>query len=878
VKLAKHLGVFKELTPEDWWDADTEEWVTPLDTTDFTDEKWNTLYQEGRLPPGSDGKKKVRVRRADPAKKLGWSYSLGDVRRVPLFLPEALQTAQEGGTVYVVEGTSDAKRLRRLGLTVTTNVNGSGAPWLDEYTEALRGAGTVVILPDNDTPGYTHAYNVYTKLKEGLGSETRIVIIGEDEQPIKSDISDWLDNGTTTIEALNEKIETVWQSGSVTSSKMVHEFVFNPILTPYVETLRTAQAGGTIFVVRNKANTNRLVSMGLTATTNNNDSGTWRTEHSEALKGAGTVVIIADNDEAGYQHAFQAYDKTTKTLGLATRVLIIGRPDQPERSTLKQWLDDGIVTGESLKRDVEEMVKGGMVTNSDEVHDLVFNRAHTAKPEQPTLTEQPRPTDTPVVPVDISGIKLNSMPEIEMPQAWDYPCWLDEYIKFSKEWSPRSWDGFHEDCGLWLMSTVAARRVSYDMGKRRFTSLYIALAARSSYWAKSTATEVATDVLDKAGLSFFRVPDEVTPQAFIRHLTRFVPPDWNTLDNAKKEEIKRRLAFAAQVSWFYEEFGQKLDAMMRQNGVHADFRGILRRFDDHADRYESTTITRGIEDVDKPYLSLLANMTPADLKPYAAKGSPLWQDGFFARFGFSVPDEGAERSDARFPSGHRTIPDSLLKPLVTFHRHLGIPEIDITEKLNEKGEGTGSYRIEAEPLPQVVYHIDPEVEDAYYRYHDGLLDITAKMGNNTDFDSSYARFAEKAMRIATLLASFDDANISGRVEDPNSELANLIKTVRPHHWWRAVLVTERWRRGLHTLAEQLQGDIEYELESNNERRIVSLLKAAKGPVRERDVSRELGIASKMVKETLIRLKEQGIVENKKVKNSRGRPSVLWQID
>jgi hypothetical protein len=626
------------------------------------------------------------------------------------------------------------------------------------------------------------------------------------------------------------------------------------------EVIKTAQAGGTIFVVEGEKDANRLAREGLTATTNIMGAGKWRAEYSESLRGAGTVVILADNDDAGYSHARDVYDATTKALGLATTVIVVGFPEQPEKSDISEWLDSGILTIENLVKGIDKMLHHGAVTNNDAVHDRVFNRPNSAKPAAPpTAPEPPRPTAPPVASVDVSRINLNKMPEIDMPEAWDYHCWLDDYIAFSREWSPRSWEGFHEDCGLWLMSTVAARRVAYNMGKRRYPSLYIALAARSSFWAKSTATEIATDVLDKAGLSFFRVPDEVTPQAFIKHLTRFVPPDWNTLDSAAKEEIKRRLAFAAQVSWFYEEFGQKLDAMMRQNGVHADFRGILRRFDDHAERYESTTITRGIENVDKPYLSLLANMTPADLKPYAAKGSPLWQDGFFARFGFSVPDEGTERSTARFPSGQRIVPNSILKPLVDFHQRLGVPVISVEERYNEKGEGTGAFSIEGDPLPQVVFRIEPEVEDAYYRYHDGLLDITAKMGNNTDFDSSYARFAEKAMRIATLLAAFDDAN-----------------SVKPHHWWRAVLVTERWRRGLHTLVEQLQGDIEYEEESSLEQRILGLLQEAQGPVAERSIYKKLKKKADDVRLILERMYEEGLVSPRQMRGGNGKMQVLWE--
>ena len=35
--------------------------------------------------------------------------------------------------------------------------------------------------------------------------------------------------------------------------------------------------------------------------------------------------------------------------------------------------------------------------------------------------------------------------------------WLDEYIDFSRYWSPRSYDGYHEAIGLFVLSTVASK-------------------------------------------------------------------------------------------------------------------------------------------------------------------------------------------------------------------------------------------------------------------------------------------------------------------------------------------------------------------------------------------------------------------------------------
>lgn len=100
---------------------------------------------------------------------------------------------------------------------------------------------------------------------------------------------------------------------------------------------------------------------------------------------------------------------------------------------------------------------------------------------------------------------------------------LDAYVEFSRTWSPRAYDGFHEACGLWLLSTVAARRVLLHLGKPHYTPLFIALAARTSLYAKSTTAQIAIRVLGKARLDWLLAADASSPQKFIQDLTRRVP-------------------------------------------------------------------------------------------------------------------------------------------------------------------------------------------------------------------------------------------------------------------------------------------------------------------------------------------------------------------
>ena len=385
----------------------------------------------------------------------------------------------------------------------------------------------------------------------------------------------------------------------------------------------------------------------------------------------------------------------------------------------------------------------------------------------------------------------------------DASPWLDRYIGFSRKWSPRAFEGFHEACGLWLLSTVAARRVVLHLGKPRFTPLYIALAARTSLYAKTTTADIAIDTLGAAGLDWLLAADDATPQSFIHDLTAHLPEDYYTLQSAQQDRVRLRLAQAGQRGWFYEEFGQHLDAMNRDGGFMAEFRGILRRFDDCKMRYEYGTLKRGKDVIERPYLALLANVTPADLKPLAKRGGAMWNDGFWARFSFVTP-RLSNRSRERFPLGERVIPPDLSRPIREWHERLGVPTVTVSATTDEESPFMGKNRIEVEGREPVTCGLGDGVYESYYRYTDGLLDIVAQ-SRNTDLDGNYARFSEKALRIAILLVSLE-----------NGDKVEMV------HWARGQEITERWRAGLHALFVQVN-EPDLSEDARNEERILEVV-------------------------------------------------------
>jgi hypothetical protein len=105
-----------------------------------------------------------------------------------------------------------------------------------------------------------------------------------------------------------------------------------------------------------------------------------------------------------------------------------------------------------------------------------------------------------------------------------------------------------------------------------------------------------------------------TPRKFIQWLAVSLPPGLAQLPPQDHARALRRLAFAGQCGWYCEEFGQQMAAMTRASNTQVDLRAMLCRFDDCPPRYEIASLIRGRTVVERPYLALLANLTPADMQ------------------------------------------------------------------------------------------------------------------------------------------------------------------------------------------------------------------------------------------------------------------------
>lgn len=152
-------------------DRDRPERPRVVATYPYVNEHGELLYEVRRIEPGPDGRGKTFRPYLPGARRAG----LGDVRRVLYRLPEVIQAAAAGGTVYVCEGEKDADALARRGYVATCNVGGAGrGKWKEEYSPYLEGAH-VVVVADRDEPGIAHARAVADSLT-GHAASVRIML------------------------------------------------------------------------------------------------------------------------------------------------------------------------------------------------------------------------------------------------------------------------------------------------------------------------------------------------------------------------------------------------------------------------------------------------------------------------------------------------------------------------------------------------------------------------------------------------------------------------------------------------------------------------------------------------------------------------------
>ncbi len=570
-----------------------------------------------------------------------------------------------------------------------------------------------------------------------------------------------------------------------------------------------------IYLVEGEKDVESLEALGCAATTNPMGAKKWRQEYTDLLAGK-TVIILPDNDQTGREHSLLV----AEALRDVATVRILSLPIDIPKGDVSDWIQAGgtRVELEALTADI---------------------------------LSSPPSTPPSLAPVQRSILAAKPhIPPLSASLACQRPSWetwLDDYAAHSATWAPRAAPAYHKTVGLWVLSTVAARRIVCPMGSREvYPTLFLALISASGIWTKTEAASIGVKMLRRAGCGHLLSPDRTSPQFLLKFMSGIVPDNYGRKAEEEQEHLRASLAFAAQRGWFYEEWGNMLKQMRRADSPQAELNKLLIVLEGGAETFETGTIQRGLERVVKPYLALLGCATPHDLAPFMGEGDAWWHDGFWPRFAFAVPETGATPLRTPRPRAAHSIPGSLIVPLNNWHQRLGIPHVSIEEEREMNGKATGHWQSSAGALPCQALGIVPEVYDAYEAYNDALLLMIESGDIPPDLNAWYVRAHEKALRVAMLLASIHEQD-----------------TITMPYWQEGQVMAESWRANMHQLCTTVNEQAPLSQEARLEQRIIRTL-ADHGPLTRRQIQQyNKNVSSELLNKTLASMVRMEMITEQK---------------
>lgn len=148
-----------------------------------------------------------------------------------------------------------------------------------------------------------------------------------------------------------------------------------------------------VFVVEGEKDVDRLIELGLVATTNPFGAGKWRDEFSKFLRDR-RVVLLPDNDSPGQAHALQV---AGALCGLAAEVKIVELPDLPPKGDVSDWL--------ALQ---------GASTTTDEARARLLELTERGTPWHPAA-----PATSMTTPLGVAAVVESALGALECPPTRD---------------------------------------------------------------------------------------------------------------------------------------------------------------------------------------------------------------------------------------------------------------------------------------------------------------------------------------------------------------------------------------------------------------------------------------------------------------------------
>jgi hypothetical protein len=380
---------------------------------------------------------------------------------------------------------------------------------------------------------------------------------------------------------------------------------------------------------------------------------------------------------------------------------------------------------------------------------------------------------------------LPTLADLEYSQGKEYRGWLDAWMSYAMDVFPAAERLHVESVGVWLLSTVIARRLAIIevLPTNLYPILYIALASRSSV-GKSMLISLAVDLLEEVGLKEKLVFDgEFSPQLLTRLAAGKIDETYGSMTEEQREEERVSMMFAGYKGWYFDEFGKTLQRLASPAGGPQASRLVELLLAWYSGKGVSRgSITHGMDRVKEVYMPVMGCMTISNAQQLQKAGTSFWGDGVLARIAIATSTI-KEWKDVDLQRGRAPFPDTITLPLKRLHQWLGEPEARIVDVPGPKGS---IYRLERDPLPVHYTKLDEQTFRMYQNYFNatGRLHMAPEVPE--EISASYRRLPIMAVCVAALLAAIGNGG-----------------EIKKGHWIAAQEIAESWRESLHQFYQQV---------------------------------------------------------------------------
>lgn len=458
---------------------------------------------------------------------------------------------------------------------------------------------------------------------------------------------------------------------------------------------------------------------------------------------------------------------------------------------------------------------------------------------------------------DNSGIEKTIDPVIPAELGKSVRNFIDRYIAYSERWAPRGHRLFHEGAAVFILSAVAKRRIHIALQTGYDSHFYIIFAAETGKFTKSKTLRVAEEFLEAADMGWLLMSANQTTAYFYQYGSGFVPDDYDTMPDKLREQWYKQICYCGQRSIVADEFGATLANMATGADIHkSGFNEVYLQWDNLLKYHSAPTVSGGARAIDNPYLCLLAAMTPENYRSIAnRKASDIWKTGLIPRFVMLTPPVD-EYSMAPWPVGEFFVPEDLIADIRAFDERLGKVDASFDPIMDKKNKPTGSYRSYRTELPRNTAEIPADVWQAFQNYSDALTVMCNQQdtyGIPKDLHGCYGRMAEKAMRIAHLLAWMES---EGKLD--------------MRHWAAAQNIVEGWRNSMHEFYFQTV-DVSVTVEKKHEEQLTRVLERKGGWANLAELRQQTGVSTEQLTKMLLALQESGVVTRYQLQQAKHGP-------